>query len=114
MSTVLPLLALLLQLLLAGALFIWVLAFLGFTDDATGRGSRATPPGRLLITLCVLLAAAPVLLTLLVGWCRYWPAHCPGPLPLGLWLPLAATLGAGLLCAGLIYLVRRFGYARPR
>ena len=111
MHTALTLLALLIQLVLAGALLIWVLAFLGFADEAH-RSRRATPLGRVLVTLSVLTATLPLLLTLAVGWCRYLPARCAFALPLG--LPLAATLSSGLLCAGLIYLVRNFGYGRPR
>ena len=50
-------------------IFIWVLAFLGFADESKGRVST-TLFGKLLVVICVLLAASPIGITLWVGYSK--------------------------------------------
>ncbi|MDJ1481327.1 hypothetical protein QNI16_12590 [Cytophagaceae bacterium YF14B1] len=109
MSNFLVILGLLAQLVLSVVALLWILAFLGFTDE-TKRSVSANFLGKSLVTLCVLVALFPIGLVLWVGW-RYYFSSLPWQgIPLGLFLPLVATLVCSLLCAGLIYLFKILGY----
>jgi hypothetical protein len=108
---VFPLLALLIQLILAVIAGTWIIAFAGFVDE-TKRSVPATVVGKLLVMLCVWAAAALIGIALYVAWYYYFSASSLGSLPLGIWLPLGSTFDSLLVSAGLIYLLKRIGYPR--
>ena len=111
MKNTLVLLWLLTQLAFAGFAFIWILAFLGFTDE-TKRSRSTALLGKLLVTLCGAIGAIPIGITLVVAWGYFFSADFFKELPLGLLLPLVSTLVSRLVCAGLIYLSNLNGYRR--
>ena len=105
------LLAIVVQLGVACLACIWILAFLGFTDE-TKRSASATVFGKLLVTICVLLAMLPIGITLWVSGCYYFSPSVYKQLPLGLFLPIVTLLGSILLCSGMIYLFKVAEYRK--
>lgn len=94
------------ELILAGATTIWLIAMLGFADEAH-RSHKAGFAGRVAASLCVGMALAPPLATLWVIWKYYFSGSPFQSNVLALGLPVAAMLVAALVCAVLIYFYRR-------
>jgi hypothetical protein len=107
------LLGMVIQLAVSCLAFIWILAFLGFTDESK-RSALATVLGKFLVILCVLLAMLPIGITLWVNGCYYFSPVLYRQLPLGLFLPVVTIFCCLLFCAGIIYLFKIVGYRKGK
>jgi hypothetical protein len=100
------LLAFIVELIGSGAVCIWLIATLGFADEAN-RSRKASATGKVMATLCVLTALASPLVTLVTIIQYYFFNASLQTVVHPLAVPILTVLVSAVLCGVLVYLYKR-------